>query len=78
MNDGVDSEIHDGIEQQKAGEWVRAALARIAPSGAEKLRQLNEESRREAMEAEGGRRLRPEWHKNGQPVDRLNMRSACT
>jgi hypothetical protein len=45
---------------------------------AERLLELNEQSRREANEANAGRRARPEWHKNGKPADRSKKRAART
>ena len=70
MNDGDDSDFHEEIDRQKAVEWIRAGLARMAQIRVEKLRELNEQSRREAKEANAGRRARPEWHKSGKPADR--------
>jgi hypothetical protein len=65
-NDGDDSNFHDEIDRQKSVEWIRSWLARMAAIRAEKLRELNEEIRRESQEANAGRRPRPEWHKNGK------------
>jgi hypothetical protein len=42
----------------------------IAARRAEFVRKLNEQTRRQAKEANAGRRPRPEWHKNGKPADR--------
>ena len=78
INDGDDSDSHEEFDRQKAGEWVRAGLARIAPIRVETLRQLNEESRRETEEANAGSRSRPDWPKNGKPADRSNKRAEHT
>jgi hypothetical protein len=48
----------------------------MAAIRAELLRELNEESRREAKEADTARRPRPEWHKKAKPVDRPKKRAA--
>jgi hypothetical protein len=45
---------------------------------AEKPRELIEEIRREAKEANAARRSRPEWHKNGRPADRPKKRAGRT
>jgi hypothetical protein len=77
-NDGDDSNFHDEIDRQKSVEWIRSWLARMAAIRAEKLWELNEKIRREAQEANAGRRPRPEWHKNGKPADRPKKRAART
>jgi hypothetical protein len=78
MTDRADSDFHEEIDRQKAGEWIRAALARMATIRAEKVLDLNEQSRRKAKEANAGRRSRPDWRKNGKSAERLKQRAART
>jgi len=75
-NDGAEIDSHEEMDRQKAGEWIRAALSRMAPERAEKLWELNEEIRREAQEAIAGRHSRPERQRNGGRADRPTKRAA--
>jgi hypothetical protein len=70
MNDGDDSDFQAEFDRDKVGEWIRAGTAMIAARRAEFVRKLNEQTRRQAKDANAGRRPRPEWHKNGKPADR--------
>ncbi len=67
--DGDDGDAPAEIDRQKTAEWNRAGLVRMVPLRAEKLRELNKESRGEAKEANAARRPRCDWHKNGAPAD---------
>jgi hypothetical protein len=69
MTDGDDGDAPAEIDRQKTADSNRAGLVRMVALRAEKLRELNEESRGEAKEANAGRRPRCDWHKNGEPAD---------
>jgi hypothetical protein len=76
MNDGDDGDFPVEIDREKVGERIRAGTAIIAARRAEFVRKLNEQTRRQAKEANVGRRSRPIRHKNGKPADRHTKRAA--
>jgi hypothetical protein len=77
MNDRAENEFFDEvIDRQKSVEWNRAGLVRMVAISAEKLRELNDESRSEAKGSDAEFRSQAEWHENGGPADRLTTHAA--
>jgi hypothetical protein len=78
MNDGDDGDFQEEIDRQKVGERIQASSARMAALRAEKLRELNEQSHRDAKEANVGRCPWPEWHEKWQTPEGPQKRAART
>ena len=66
-NDSEDIDLSEDIDRQKSLEWIRAGSARMAKIREEMLRKLDEISRREAKQANTGRRSRPDSTRTANP-----------
>jgi hypothetical protein len=78
MNDGGDSNVHVEINRRTSAKCDRVGPARFVALRPENMWQLNEESRREANEANAGRRPGSDWPKNAKPAEQPTLRAERT